>query len=85
MINDLELTTVVDVQGILTEKFTDSDNAKIDENITFVERSLIQFLFERIDLISYQSSKLAMIEVAKRLNATDDDLKAFIKKYQDEL
>jgi hypothetical protein len=85
MINDLELTTVVDVQGILTEKFTDSDNAKIDENITMVERSLIQFLFERIDLISYQSSKLAMIEVAKRLNATDDDLKAFIKKYQDEL
>ena len=85
MIHDLELTTVVDVQGILTPVFTDEDKAKLDENTKVIERILINDLFHSMSKLSYQSSKLAIIDVARRLNATDEDLTLFIKKYQDEL
>jgi len=85
MIHDLELTTVVDAQGVLTPVFSDEDNKKLDENIEMIERSLIQFLYERIDLLNYQSSKLAIIEVAKMLNANEVDLNLLTKKYLNEL
>lgn len=84
MIHDLELTTVVDMQGILTPVLTESDKEKIDTNVAFIERLLIQHLFERFSTLNYQSCQLASIEVARRLHATDEDLEAFIKKYQDE-
>jgi len=84
MINDLELEMVVDMQGILTPVFTESDKEKIDTNVAFIERLLIQHLFERFTTLNYQSCQLASIEVARRLNATEEDLELFIKKYQNE-
>lgn len=85
MIHDLELKTVVDVQGILTPVFTDEDKKKLDEASYFIERYLIEFLYEEMDDYRNQSSKLAIIDIARRLNATEKDLTLFIKKYQDEL
>jgi hypothetical protein len=83
MIHDLELTTVVDAQGVLTEKFTDSDNAKIDKEIEWYSGILNDKLgieFRNCDLLS---EKLAVIDLMRRLN--HPSLEFYVKVFQDEL
>ena len=85
MIHDLELETVVDVQGILTPVFTENDKDIIDAEIEALKLDLINYLINEFEIMELQSSKLAIIEMARRLNADSETLKLFIKKYQDEL
>lgn len=84
MIHDLELTTVVDMQGILTPVFTENDSNIINSTIEAIELDLINYLINEFKVTKFQSSKLAIIEMARRLNADSETLEAFIKKYQDE-
>ncbi len=85
MIHDLDLEMVVDVQGTLTPVFTDSDKEILDESIEMIECEIVNNLYDSFNNHLYQRDRLAIIEVARRLNANEDMLKAFMKKYQDEL
>jgi hypothetical protein len=83
MIHDLELTTVVDAQGVLTEKFTDSDYAKIDEGINYYNNVLCDELDRQFLTADLLSEKLAIIDLMRQLN--HPELPDFIKILQDEL
>ena len=68
MINDLELTTVVDVQGILTPLFTDEDNALLDSRIADYNEHLFRTMSMDFFNASFLSQKLAIIDRMKACN-----------------
>jgi hypothetical protein len=83
MIHDLELTTVVDAQGVLTPVFSDKDNKILDFSISIVELNLHYALEQYFDRTITLSGKLATIDVMRRLN--HPELSNYVKKLQDEL
>jgi hypothetical protein len=83
MIHDLELTTVVDAQGVLTEKFTDSDNAKIDKEIELYSGMLYEVLVDEYNVAYLLSEKLAIIDLMRKLE--HPRLSNYVKRLQDEL
>jgi len=83
MIHDLELTTVVDAQGVLTPVFSDEDNKKLDSQISRVEYMLhieLEMYFNETEVLS---ERLAIIDLMRRLN--HPELLNYVKKLQDEL
>lgn len=83
MINDLELTTVVDVQGTLTPLFTDEDNALLDTRIADYNEHLFRTMSMDFFNASFLSQKLAIIDRMKYF--IHPDLQEFITTLQDEL
>ena len=83
MINDLELTTVIDAQGVLTPVFNDEDNALLDSLIADYNEHLFRTMSMDFFNASFLSQKLAIIDRMKFYN--HPDLQEFITTLQDEL
>ena len=69
MIHDLDLTTVIDAQGVLTETFTGVDSQILDICIETVEVKIDTILMEMFLKATKLSEKLAIIQKAKDYNS----------------
>ena len=83
MIHDLELTTVVDAQGVLTPVFSRSDNELIDFCISDYNEHLYRTMSMDFFNASFLSQKLAIIDRMRFYN--HPDLQEFVTTLQDEL
>lgn len=68
MIHDLDLEMVIDVQGTLTQNFTETDNQILDMSIETVEIQIDSILMEMFIKATKLSEKLAIIQKAKDYN-----------------
>jgi len=83
MIHDLELTTVVDAQGVLTPVFSDEDNKKLDSRIADYNEHLYRTMSMDFFNASFLSQKLAIIDRMRFYN--HPDLQELVTTLQDEL
>lgn len=83
MIHDLELTTVIDMQGVLTQTFSQFDKNKLDNAEVEISIPLWQKLEKSFEEADYLSQKLAVINLMRKTNYPN--LKSYITLLQDEL